>query len=1041
MVKSLVVSINLMLLLVFFPPYSIFAETANTPTDSLREEIGGMYGEIVRLFELSEYHEALKVNRKQKALIIEHLGKKDSLYGTSLNSMAVLLRRSGDSENAILFYREAISHALEIHGKEHPEYGIRIGNLALYYDTEGRFDDAIPLYYEALEAIKNRRGINNQGYALILNNLGSLYRKLGQYRKSVELLEEALEIQKELFGELHPRYATVLLNLANGYNRKGEYVKALNLSLQSLEINRQNYGENHHIYGLGLNDLGMLYSNLGQFDRSLECLYQALEIAENYHGKLHLSYAGRLTNIASIYKRIGKLTKAHEYYKISLEINEGILGPMDYRNGPLLNNIAGVLADMGRYEEAFEFYKKTLEVTEQSLGKNNRIYALRIYNVGCLYLLQEDYNTAREYFSKSISIISEQFGEYHHINGPYLTLMASSYLESGIIDSALVFYLKANEILSRSFESVVGIGSEQQKIDYLNLILPFFEQLKSFAFRSGTKLPELNKAIFENSLQINGLVLNSSKNLYNQILRSSDPQLISLYEEWSNLKDRIGKEYSKALDEQYSKLDSLIEVAEAWEGELVRKSNVFASMLQYPNWKEIRGKLGRHEIAIEFSHFRIFKNSVATDSIMYSAIIIASDSKYPEIIPLFEEGELKKFLARQKGQSEIDYINKIYGDEDYFLYNLMFKHIEEHLRGKRTVYYSPSGLLLQINFNAIPHPGANLSGELFQFNRLMGLRSLLVDYPPIEIANFWLAGGIKYDSGIENSITEEAGQRNLFFKPNLNNLMSDSVNAWQYLSGSLAEVKSIKTLVPKKVNVVFLSDEEASEESFKELSGNSPDVIHIATHGFFSPNFERNQLEPFSLNVDNRSDYFENPLFRTGLIMANANYSWIHGNSQQDSEDGILTAYEISRMDLSGTSLVVLSACETGLGDIYGTEGVYGLQRGFMLAGVDYIIMSLWKVPDEQTSELMESFYSNWFSGMSIREAFTTAQREMATQYPPFYWGAFILVGGGKEEIAYSGLSNQPWSLAIYGLLLLIAIIVFGAMLKRNAFSNTIKRE
>ncbi|MBU0488298.1 MAG: CHAT domain-containing protein [Bacteroidetes bacterium] len=185
------------------------------------------------------------------------------------------------------------------------------------------------------------------------------------------------------------------------------------------------------------------------------------------------------------------------------------------------------------------------------------------------------------------------------------------------------------------------------------------------------------------------------------------------------------------------------------------------------------------------------------------------------------------------------------------------------------------------------------------------------------------------------------------------------------------------------------SSAQATEESFKNLSGKSPDVLHIATHGFTVPLGDINDAYKV---FENSFVQNYNPLFRTGLLFAGANRTWNGGKQIRGIEDGILTAYEAGQLDLSKTSLVVLSACETGLGTVKGSEGVYGLQRAFKGAGVRYIMMSLWTIPDEQTAELMSLFYSKLVSGETIRKSFAFAQNEMKKKYAPYFWAGFVLV-------------------------------------------------
>ena len=241
----------------------------------------------------------------------------------------------------------------------------------------------------------------------------------------------------------------------------------------------------------------------------------------------------------------------------------------------------------------------------------------------------------------------------------------------------------------------------------------------------------------------------------------------------------------------------------------------------------------------------------------------------------------------------------------------------------------------------------------------------------------------------------------------------------------------------KKSSLHVKTGSQATEADFKALSGNSPKVIHISTHGFFYPDIEPTKGD-LSRSGEPTFKYIENPLFRSGLAFAGSNYAWQRGYNPYEEEDGILTAYEISTLDLSNTDLVVLSACETGLGEIKGSEGVFGLQRAFKMAGVEYVLMSLWKIPDEQTVELMEAFYENWLGGQTIRQAFHNAQQQMAEEYPPYYWAGFTLLGGGKEEdwkVKDDSWVKSYWLMGLMGagILLISGLLLQGVLRKGEA--------
>ena len=223
---------------------------------------------------------------------------------------------------------------------------------------------------------------------------------------------------------------------------------------------------------------------------------------------------------------------------------------------------------------------------------------------------------------------------------------------------------------------------------------------------------------------------------------------------------------------------------------------------------------------------------------------------------------------------------------------------------------------------------------------------------------------------------------------------------WNYLPGTMKEVLDISDVISKKnINVVLDTGLLANENNLKLLSGKiGIGILHISTHGFFFAEKEKDYSKnTLAKNSDQKQNYsvLDNPLYRSGIVLSGANNSVKAGNDITDeSEDGIITAYEISLLDLSNVEIVILSACETGLGDIKGGEGVYGLQRAFKVAGAKNVIMSLWKVPDKETAELMKYFYENWLNkGMDKREALLEAQKQMRLINPnPYYWAAFVMV-------------------------------------------------
>ena len=396
---------------------------------------------------------------------------------------------------------------------------------------------------------------------------------------------------------------------------------------------------------------------------------------------------------------------------------------------------------------------------------------------------------------------------------------------------------------------------------------------------------------------------------------------------------------------------------------------------------------------------------------MYAVLVLRPGDVQPQFIPLFEERGLTPLLHGAVGGSNFLKINALYTpkvaeSKQRSLYDLIWQPLESQLQGVTTVYCSPSGLLHRINLAAIPTSNGQPFGDRYQLVVLGSTRQLVVLNNSIQTStnNAYLAGGIHYDTDSTTIAYANRGTSSrslelpeaLPFQPDSASTMRAGV--LEYLPASAAEVREIGlTLATAGIQAKVDTGFYATEEAFRQLGEKSPAprIVHLATHGYFFPDPER-KAQKASGNFGQEPVFkmSQHPMIRSGLILAGAKQAWLTGQHPAGLEDGILTAYEISQMNLSGTELVVLSACETGLGDIMGNEGVYGLQRAFKIAGVKYLVMSLWKVDDRSTREFMTTFYRHWLTDKQpIPEAFRATQREIRAKHPSAYdWAGFILV-------------------------------------------------
>jgi CHAT domain-containing protein len=363
------------------------------------------------------------------------------------------------------------------------------------------------------------------------------------------------------------------------------------------------------------------------------------------------------------------------------------------------------------------------------------------------------------------------------------------------------------------------------------------------------------------------------------------------------------------------------------------------------------------------------------------------------MVTLFEKRELDNLLAAGNSESERD--EKRYsGSTGKQITKLIWEPLQTYINEGDNVYFSPSGILHHLAIEYLPSGDNRLMNEMYNLYRISSTKQLCYTHPVQEYDKAVLYGGLIYDLEEETMLAESRVYEQTRDKYAMRGFEMDTVNraGWKMLSGTKTEIDNISKILTKNHirNTVF-EGEKGNEESFRALSGQKNNILHIATHGFFYSSEDAQKKKYFGMLSENKP-VIDNSMRRSGLILSGGNAAW-RGESVPDGiEDGVLTAQEIMSLDLRGADLVVLSACETGLGDVTG-EGVFGLQRAFKMAGAQTLIMSLWKVSDAATELMMSTFYENLLAGKSKREAFFAAQTTVRAKYAePYYWAAFIML-------------------------------------------------
>ncbi|MBL7806713.1 MAG: CHAT domain-containing protein [Saprospiraceae bacterium] len=958
-----------------------------------------------------------------KSVIETTIGKENIRYAVLLNNIAntigVDFSRNKDAEALLL---EAKDIAKRTGGPQHPQYALILSNLGRLYREMGQYEAAETNLLE-VQAIREKvYGKQNDAYGKILNSLALLYHDMGRYELAQAKYLEAIPLLRKTPGEANTFYISARAGLALNYQTIGNFKAAEATYLELKPLIAENLGKESLYYSTCLNNLTSLWRSMGRYLDAKPVLLEVKSLRAINPGKNDPAYCGTLVNLGNLYLELRQPDSARAAFFEAIDIFEKMDKPQlqpFYINA--LASLAGLYLAEDKYVKAEALYLKSLALLEEIQGKDHDGYITQINNLGACYLKMQQFEKASKNILEAKNRCEKALGPTHEINGFILDNLVDLYLKTDHPDSA-VFYLEAVSAF-RQKQIIQGANhlSEREMGIYANDFTRYLDRYFSIRYLQHG-FPALTELCLDNALFYKGFLLQNINRLKN--LAHSDTSAAQKYEMLLSYFRRLSAEYSRPLTERKN-ISELEEKANNLEKDLARRVAGYGEAMQQVKWQEVQQNLKPTEAAIEFVQYQ-FYNKKLTDSTIYAALVLRPGWAQPRMIPLFEQRQIQPLLTAANNattvgqlytaQGQPQNLNKkptrgnkeegivIPSEKIASLYQLIWAPIDSLLRDVTTIYYAPSGLLHRLQLSAIAVPNTNQTlADKYALVQLGSTRQLVKSGQtnPATTQTATLFGGLKYDLENPFEIPDSVVQsRPAYDVAALRSILGGTnKNDWTYLPGTEKEVESVaQTLRKANYSVHKLSGVEGSETAFKMLgkTGNpAPRVLHIATHGFFFPDPKDTTRQ--RENLSDREPVFktsDNPLLRSGLVLTGANPAWAGGKTPEGQEDGILTAYEISQMNLTGTELVVLSACETGLGDVDDSEGVYGLKRAFKIAGAKYLIMSLWQVPDKQTQELMTIFYKNWLKRkMDIPKAFAAAQQTMRKRYAdPFYWAGFVLV-------------------------------------------------
>lgn len=920
----------------------IFFSAASNAQDWLTKAIGEAGAESKAKLDSVDFQFAISVNENSGFLDVEQKGEgwsrgfyslKDETTKTKIDQARDILER------AISYYA-----------------GLRMFSLA-----EAEFENA-----KTFMETNNLTG--EVIYLRCISTMALVYLAQSKFQQAEEFIEWSVTSAENIKGINSAGYIANLNSRAKLQQQLGRYNDAEKTFNTAMELGKKRFGDQSLQYAILMNNKAVLLQTMGRFDEAIQVMTEASRIAEvalkkALQGKKSFANRQFLSNLANVYQAAGKHDDAEKVYLNIKSIfeNRGQNKNPEYAN--LLNQLGILYIQMGKTDKVEAMLKTSADVYKKKFTEQHPSFAKVTADLGNFYRMQGRNAEAETLLNKALSVRESTLGVNHPDYARSQEDMAILFWKTGRLDKAYMMYRdvmdKTIDFINQYFPPM----SEAEKTKYWDITSPRFQRFFNFAIEAHIEQAQVVQDFYDYHIATKAILLNSTNKVKEAILKGKDEKLKQDYLHWLDQKEQLARLYAyskEELKEQKIDLADMERKANAMERSLSERSTDFSAgySSQKISYKQVLGLLTDTEAVVDIVRVRGFKQDF-TDDVRYVALVLKKGLEMPRIVVLENGNQLETRYAKF-------YRNAIHEKiADGYSYDQYWSRIEPELGNRKMIYISPDGVYNQLNLNTLKKPDGD-----FVLNR----------YDLVIIGNSKDLIALK--------AKKQGAPRKSAFLLGFPDYATTEISS---LPGTKTEVDGVaKLLKASGYQVSQFMEKQATEANVKAIKG--PALVHIATHGYFLKDVEGGGGSVFGVNAENATN---NPLLRSGLILAGAGKS-IHGGGTDISsnDNGVLTAYEAMNLNLEGTDLVVLSACETGLGDVKSGEGVYGLQRAFLVAGADAMIMSLWKVDDAATQQLMTNFYTNWLKLGNKQRAFKQAQLQLMTKYKdPYYWGAFVMMG------------------------------------------------
>ncbi|HEX8129212.1 MAG TPA: tetratricopeptide repeat protein [Pyrinomonadaceae bacterium] len=943
------------------------------------------------------YERAESLLRRALAMTEQQKGADDPALGAPLNNLATLYYQTGEYAKSLPLFERSYNILLKAKGAEHPDTATALNNVALLYDELNDFKRAEETLLRALAIREKVLGREHPDVAVSLSNLGGLYDELGDPVRAEQAYKRALAIKEKSLGASHPDTATTVNSLALLYEHKGDTLQAEQLFRRALADKEKALGANHPDVAVTLDNLGNMYFTRGDYARAEAMYKRALSIFEKSFGAESPDVAKPLNNLALLYREQDNYVQAEALLQRSLAILEKKFGREHLSVATALDNLAHVYHSQQQYARAAPLFARALAIREKLAGAESAEVAISLNNTGSLLEAQGDGTRALELYRRALRIYEKIYSPDHPNLSLILTNLSSGYYALGDMPRAVEELARAGEIRERQLALLLSTGSEEQKRLFVATLVEENDYTTSLHVVAAPTDARALRLALTTILRRKGRVLDAMSDQMGALRRHLKPEGRALLEQLSvaraTLAALVLNGAGKSSPAEYQeRLARLAAEAERLEVQVSAQSVEYRAQAQPVTLERIQRALPAGAALIEFSLYHPYNSKGKTRAERFGAPRYVAYVLQPEGAPawveLGEAAPIEEAITAWRAtladprRADVKQLARTLDER-------IMRPVRKLLGGARHLFLSPDSALNKIPFGALVNEENRYLVETYSMTYLTSGRDLL----RLQIKTAQKQGAVVFAdptfdvAGAAASVAVAARRS------------SDFTSArFTRLPGTAEEARALDAIMP---GLKMHTGAQATEAALKSVSG--PAILHVATHGFFLPAQESpltaTGTRARGLSLGAAARQAENPLLRSGLALAGAN-----ARQSAGGEDGVLTALEAAGLDLWGTKMVVLSACETGLGDITNGDGVYGLRRALVLAGSESQVMTLWQVSDAATRDLMTDYYKRLQAGEGRMEALRQVQIAMLR-------GESVGAAGGAQR-GLSGATNAPRSQA-----------------------------